>query len=92
LKVPPSTMAVPISPTIILIGCLDGMLCAYDWTLEKVLKTFKVPSNKTDPVWYLLPTNLYPIASIAMTINQATPTAYTMSSGTLRVVSISSKA
>ena len=59
LKVLHTTNAVPLSATVLLVGCADGSIRAYDWKLEEMVKTGRGPSGKNDAIWHLLPTNPY---------------------------------
>lgn len=86
LKESPTTIAVPLSPSLFLIGCSDGSIRAYDFAKEKLVKTARGPTGKGEPLWHLLPTNPYnmPVATA--------PTTTKTASETLRVASISNKA
>ena len=59
LKILPTSIALPLTPNLLLIGCSDGRVRVYDWKAEEVLKTSRGPSSKGDPVWQLLAANPY---------------------------------
>jgi hypothetical protein len=81
LKESPTTIAVPLSPSLLLIGCADGSLRVYDLSKEKMVKSARAPSGKGDLIWHVLPTNPYN----KLVNNNAGPV-------TLRFTSISNKA
>ena len=90
LKVSPTTIAVPLSPSLLLFGCSDGSLRTYDLIKEKLVKTMRGPSGKGEPVWHLLPTNPYNKPRIHNNSNSNSNS--TGATDTLRVASISNKA
>jgi len=55
----PSSMMVPLSPSLLLVGCAEGSLKVYDWKSEQVLSTGHPPSSKNDPILQLLSANQY---------------------------------
>jgi hypothetical protein len=59
LKALPTTIAIPLTPSFLLIGCADGSIKVYDWKAEKLVKTGRGPSGKNDAIWHLITTNRY---------------------------------
>jgi WD40 repeat protein len=59
LKATPSSMAVPLSPSLLLLGCSDGSIRIYDWTKDKFDQVRTKSSGKSDAIWHLMPTNPY---------------------------------
>eukprot|EP00548_Thalassiothrix_antarctica_P009615 CAMPEP_0194160978 /NCGR_PEP_ID=MMETSP0152-20130528/78690_1 /TAXON_ID=1049557 /ORGANISM="Thalassiothrix antarctica, Strain L6-D1" /LENGTH=1001 /DNA_ID=CAMNT_0038870723 /DNA_START=620 /DNA_END=3625 /DNA_ORIENTATION=- len=59
------TAAIPLSPSLLLIGCLDGSLKIYNWRTEKVLNTTQSPSSKNDAIFQLVPANRYNVQHLS---------------------------
>lgn len=58
VKATPTTMPIPLTSTLLMIGCADGALRVYDFKLDKILKSVRGPSGK-DAIWQLLAANSY---------------------------------
>ena len=59
LKALPTSIALPLTPNLLLIGCSDGSVRVYDWKAEEVLKSSRGPSGKNDAIWHLVAANPY---------------------------------
>jgi hypothetical protein len=58
VKATPTTMPIPLTSSLILIGCADGALRVFDFKVEKVIKSVRGPSGK-DPIWNVIAANPY---------------------------------
>ena len=59
LKALPTSIALPLTPHLVVVGCSDGTLRVFDIQAEKVLKSNRGPSGKNDAVWHLMAANPY---------------------------------
>jgi hypothetical protein len=68
IKAAPTTMAVPLTSSLIVIGCSDGALRVYDFTQDKVVKSVRGPSGK-DSIHQLLAANNAPTKNIQVELS-----------------------
>lgn len=59
LKSMPTSNALPLTPTLLLIGCADGNLRVYDWVEERVVKLPAQKPSSKEAIVQLLPANAF---------------------------------